>query len=209
MHDLVLYLYHNNLQKFIEVYVQKVNPSRTPEVVGGLLDVGCDEDIIKSLLMSVTGELSVAKLCEEVEQRNRLKLLLPWLNMRVTDGSQDPEVYNALAKIYIDTNNNPEPFLKENEVISIWNRLQKGKRSVKVLLVDDSFMTHGRLANTAKNATPISRISAMKKAAATMNYFTLRLKMQCSNIKRDIWFTGVTLHYGSMLCRRTTSRGVI
>ncbi|KAI7870822.1 hypothetical protein BDF14DRAFT_1879064 [Spinellus fusiger] len=115
VHDLVLHLYHNNLQKFIEVYVQRVNPSRTPEVVGGLLDVGCDEDIIKNLLLSVTGELPVGKLCEEVEQRNRLKLLLPWLNMRVTEGSTDPEVYNALAKIYIDTNNNPEPFLKENE----------------------------------------------------------------------------------------------
>lgn len=116
VHDLVLYLYHNNLQNFIEVYVQKVNPARTPEVVGGLLDVGCDEDVIKNLLMSVKGDLDVGKLCEEVEQRNRLKLLLPWLNMRTTEGSTDKEVYNALAKIYIDTNNNPEPFLKENEV---------------------------------------------------------------------------------------------
>ncbi|KAL9558012.1 hypothetical protein MBANPS3_001112 [Mucor bainieri] len=115
VHDLVLYLYHNNLQNFIETYVQKVNPSRTPEVIGGLLDVGCDEDTIKNLLLSVQGDVPVDKLCEEVEQRNRLKLLLPWLNMRVTAGSTDPEVYNALAKIYIDTNNNPEPFLKENE----------------------------------------------------------------------------------------------
>ncbi|KAG2194961.1 hypothetical protein INT47_002817 [Mucor saturninus] len=115
VHDLVLYLYHNNLQNFIETYVQKVNPTRTPEVIGGLLDVGCDEDTIKNLLLSVQGDLPVDKLCEEVEQRNRLKLLLPWLNMRVTAGSTDPEVYNALAKIYIDTNNNPEPFLKENE----------------------------------------------------------------------------------------------
>ncbi|CDH57977.1 clathrin heavy chain 1 [Lichtheimia corymbifera JMRC:FSU:9682] len=115
VHDLVLYLYHNNLQNFIETYVQKVNPARTPEVIGGLLDVGCDEDVIKNLLLTIKGDLSVAKLCEEVEQRNRLKLLLPWLNMRVTEGSTDPEVYNALAKIYIDTNNNPEPFLKENE----------------------------------------------------------------------------------------------
>lgn len=114
----MLYLYHNNLQNFIETYVQKVNPARTPEVIGGLLDVGCDEDVIKNLLLTIKGDLSVAKLCEEVEQRNRLKLLLPWLNMRVTEGSTDPEVYNALAKIYIDTNNNPEPFLKENEVCS-------------------------------------------------------------------------------------------
>ena len=116
VHDLVLYLYHNNLQNFIETYVQKVNPSRTPEVIGGLLDVGCDEDVIKNLLLSVKGDVPVGKLCEEVEQRNRLKLLLPWLNMKVTEGTQDTEVYNALAKIYIDTNNNPEPFLKENEV---------------------------------------------------------------------------------------------
>ncbi|KAF7731429.1 hypothetical protein EC973_000237 [Apophysomyces ossiformis] len=115
VHDLVLYLYHNNLHKFIEVYVQKVNPARTPEVIGGLLDVGCDEEVMKNLLLSVKGDLSVKKLCDEVEQRNRLKLLLPWLNIRVTEGSTDPEVYNALAKIYIDTNNNPEPFLKENE----------------------------------------------------------------------------------------------
>lgn len=98
--------------------MQRVNPARTPEVIGALLDVDCDEDVVKSLLMSVKGELNVGKLCEEVEQRNRLKLLLPWLNMRVTDGSTDPEVYNALAKIYIDTNNNPEPFLKENDVSS-------------------------------------------------------------------------------------------
>ncbi|KAI9320245.1 hypothetical protein BX666DRAFT_2104787 [Dichotomocladium elegans] len=116
VYDLVLYLYHNNLQNYIETYVQKVNPARTPEVVGGLLDVGCEEEIIKNLLLSIKGELSVAKLCEEVEQRNRLKLLLPWLDMRVNEMSSDPEVYNALAKIYVDTNQNPEPFLKDNQL---------------------------------------------------------------------------------------------
>ncbi|RCI04960.1 hypothetical protein CU098_004297 [Rhizopus stolonifer] len=115
INDLVLYLYHHNLHNFIETYVQRVNPSRTPEVIGGLLDVGCDEDVIKNLLLSVQGDIPVDKLCAEVEKKNRLKLLLPWLNLRVTAGSTDPEVYNALAKIYIDTNNNPEPFLKENE----------------------------------------------------------------------------------------------
>lgn len=124
VHDLVLYLYHNNLQKYIEIYVQKVNPSRTPAVIGGLLDVGCDEDVIKNLLMSVTGNVPVDQLCEEVEKRNRLKLLLPWLEIRVNDGSTDKDVYNALAKIYIDTNNNPEPFLKENEVSSAGTALR-------------------------------------------------------------------------------------
>ena len=55
VHDLVLYLYQNNLTNFIEVYVQRVNSIRTPRVVGGLLDVDCDESTIKALLASVTG----------------------------------------------------------------------------------------------------------------------------------------------------------
>ncbi|KAJ3967704.1 hypothetical protein EV361DRAFT_871430, partial [Lentinula raphanica] len=115
VHDLVLYLYQNNLTKFIvEVYVQRVNSIRTPQVVGGLLDVDCDEATIKTLLASVTGNFPIDELVHEVEQRNRLKLILPWLEARVQTGSQDPAVYNAMAKIYIDSNNNPEAFLKEN-----------------------------------------------------------------------------------------------
>merc|ERR1739844_391561 len=50
----------------------------------------------------------------EVEKRNRLKLILPWLESRVHEGSDEPATHNALAKIYIDSNNNPERFLKEN-----------------------------------------------------------------------------------------------
>jgi len=119
VHDLVLYLYQNGLTKFIEVYVQRVNSVRTPQVVGGLLDVDCDETTIKGLLASVTGNFPVDELVHEVEQRNRLKLILPWLEARVQAGSQDPALYNAMAKIYIDSNNNPEAFLKENNVRQI------------------------------------------------------------------------------------------
>ena len=71
VHDLVLYLYRNNLQKYIEIYVQKVNPSRLPIVVGGLLDVDCTDDIIKNLVLSVKGPFSTDELVEEVEKRNR------------------------------------------------------------------------------------------------------------------------------------------
>ncbi|KAK0446711.1 hypothetical protein EV421DRAFT_1790875 [Armillaria borealis] len=116
VHDLVLYLYQNGLTKFIEVYVQRVNSVRTPQVVGGLLDVDCDEATIKSLLASVTGNFPIDELVHEVEERNRLKLILPWLEARVQAGSQDPAVFNAIAKIYIDSNNNPETFLKENNL---------------------------------------------------------------------------------------------
>ncbi|CAG0919676.1 unnamed protein product [Notodromas monacha] len=114
VHDLVLYLYRNNLQKYIEIYVQKVNPARLPIVVGGLLDVDCSEDVIKGLMAVVRGQFSTDELVEEVEKRNRLKLLLPWLEARVHDGCAEPATHNALAKIYIDANNNPERFLREN-----------------------------------------------------------------------------------------------
>eukprot|EP00118_Oscarella_pearsei_P024527 m.306251 g.306251 ORF g.306251 m.306251 type:complete len:1689 (+) comp41084_c0_seq1:100-5166(+) len=115
VHDLVLYLYKNNLQKYIEIYVQKVNPSRLPVVAGGLLDVDCGEDVIKQLIMTVRGQFSTDELVEEVEKRNRLKILLPWLEARIHDGSTEPATHNALAKIYIDSNNNPERFLRENQ----------------------------------------------------------------------------------------------
>ncbi|MCO5556042.1 hypothetical protein L7F22_009586 [Adiantum nelumboides] len=116
VHDLVLYLYQNMLINFIEVYVQRVNSSRTPQVIGGLLDVDCDEGVIKNLLSSVTGPIPVDELVEEVEKRNRLKLVLPWIQSRIDAGQQDQPLYNALAKINIDSNNNPEAFLKENNL---------------------------------------------------------------------------------------------
>jgi clathrin heavy chain len=115
VHDLVLYLYRNSLQKYIEIYVQKVNPSRLPVVVGGLLDVDCAEDAIKQLIFVVKGQFSTDELVAEVEKRNRLKLLLPWLETRIHEGSVEPATHNALAKIYIDSNNNPERFLRENQ----------------------------------------------------------------------------------------------
>ncbi|XP_066499700.1 clathrin heavy chain 1 isoform X2 [Hoplias malabaricus] len=114
VHDLVLYLSRNNLQKYIEIYVQKVNPSRLPVVVGGLLDVDCSEDVIKNLIFAVPGDFSTDLLVEEVEKRNRLKLLSSWLETRVQERSEEPAIHNALAKIYIDSNNNPERFLREN-----------------------------------------------------------------------------------------------
>jgi clathrin heavy chain len=116
VHDLVLYLYQNGLTNFIEIYVQRVNSARTPQVIGGLLDVDCEEATIKNLLMSVTGTFPIDELVEEVEKRNRLKLILPWLNNKVEQGSTDHAVYNAIAKISIDSNNNPEAFLKENNL---------------------------------------------------------------------------------------------
>lgn len=115
VHDLVMHLYKNDLRKYIEIYVQKVNTKRLPVVVGGLLDVDCSEDIIKNLILVVKGEFETAELVKECESRNRLKLLMPWLEQRLHDGVEEPATHNAIAMIYIDSNQNPERFLKENK----------------------------------------------------------------------------------------------
>ncbi|KAI0135392.1 clathrin heavy chain [Daldinia grandis] len=116
VHDLILYLYQNQRFNAIEVYVQRVNPARTPEVIGGLLDVDCDESVIKNLLTTINpASIPIDALVQEVETRNRLKLLLPFLEATLAAGNQQQAVFNALAKIYIDSNNNPEKFLKEND----------------------------------------------------------------------------------------------
>jgi len=112
--ELSEYLYKNSLMKYIEVYVVKVNPVNCPTVVGTLIDLDCSEDFIKTLLQNVRGACPIEALCEEVEKRNRLRILLPWLEARVAEGVQDPNLHNALAKIYIDTNRDPEAFLKNN-----------------------------------------------------------------------------------------------
>ncbi|CCJ29399.1 unnamed protein product [Pneumocystis jirovecii] len=115
IYDLVLFLYQNHHFKSIETYVQKVNPSRTPAVIGVLLDLDCEEQFIKSLLSTVLDQISIDELIEEVEKRNRLKLLLPFLESIFEKGNQNPSIFNVLAKIYIDNNNDPNKFLQEND----------------------------------------------------------------------------------------------
>ena len=107
--DLTTYLYNNNMLRYIEGYVQKVNPKQAPKVVGTLLDLECPDDFIKTLILSVRSLLPVAPLVEEVEKRNRLKILTQFLEHLVNEGSVDPQVHNAMGKMLIDSNQNPEP----------------------------------------------------------------------------------------------------
>ena len=113
--DLTTYLYQNNMMRYIEGYVQKVNPSNAPYVVGALLDQECSEDFLKNLILSVRSLLPVGPLVEEVGKRNRLKMLTPFLEHLVSEGSTDANVHNALGMILIDSNSNPEHFLTTNE----------------------------------------------------------------------------------------------
>jgi len=113
--DLTTYLFQNNMMRYIEGYVQKVNPSNAPYVVGALLDQECSEDFLKNLILSVRSLLPVGPLVEEVGKRNRLKMLTPFLEHLVSEGSTDSNVHNALGMILIDSNSNPEHFLTTNE----------------------------------------------------------------------------------------------
>lgn len=57
--------------RYIEGYVQKVNPSKAPQVVGALLDAEASDDFVNNLILSVRSLIPVEQLCAEVEQRNR------------------------------------------------------------------------------------------------------------------------------------------
>lgn len=112
--ELTQYLFSNNMLRYIEGYVQKVSPGKAPQVVGALLDAEAPEEFINNLILSVRSLLPVDKLVEIVETRHRLKLLTPFLEHLIGEGSTDPHVHNALGKVIIDTNNNPEHFLTTN-----------------------------------------------------------------------------------------------
>ena len=113
--ELTTFLYNNKFQKHIEVYVQKVSPQKTPMVVGRLLDLDCDEEFIKRLLDSVRAQCPVDPLVEEVEKRNRLRMLQPWLEQRIAEGNTEPATHNAIAKIFVTINKDPQQFLLNNQ----------------------------------------------------------------------------------------------
>eukprot|EP00542_Grammatophora_oceanica_P019816 CAMPEP_0194047086 /NCGR_PEP_ID=MMETSP0009_2-20130614/23549_1 /TAXON_ID=210454 /ORGANISM="Grammatophora oceanica, Strain CCMP 410" /LENGTH=1700 /DNA_ID=CAMNT_0038692601 /DNA_START=222 /DNA_END=5324 /DNA_ORIENTATION=- len=112
--ELTEYLYLNSLLQYIEVYVTKVSPTKTPMVIGKLFDLGGNEDFIKRMLMAVGTACPVDDLVEIAETRNRLRLLQPWLEARVATGSTEPGTHNALGKIYITLNRDPKSFLLNN-----------------------------------------------------------------------------------------------
>jgi len=180
VHDLVLYLYQKGLISAIEVYVQRVNSVRAPQVIGGLLDVDCDENTIKNLLMSITGVFPVNELVEQVEARNRLKLILPWLESRIQAGSQDPALYNAMAKIFIESNNNPEKFLKENNVSS------STFFSGQCVDGDRSFMTRSQSESTARNGIHILHTSHTQRVFAMTSSFPSQTTIPCTSSRLDI-----------------------
>lgn len=113
--ELTKYLFKNNFTKYIEIYLFKVNPNATSVVLGTLIDLECDENYIKQILYTIRGNCPIETLVEEFEKRNKLRVLENWLDSRVAEGNTLPPVHNALAKIKIDTNQDPQTFLINNQ----------------------------------------------------------------------------------------------
>ena len=59
--DLTQFLFQNNMLRYIEGYVQKVSPQKTPAVVGALLDAEAPEEFVTNLILSVRSLLPVDK----------------------------------------------------------------------------------------------------------------------------------------------------
>lgn len=70
-------------------------------------------DVLMFCLFSVVSHFFLVLILLSV-CRNRLRLLTQFLEHLVSEGSQDVHVHNALGKIIIDSNNNPEHFLTTN-----------------------------------------------------------------------------------------------
>ncbi|KAG6606583.1 clathrin heavy chain [Phytophthora cinnamomi] len=112
--ELTQYLHTNNLMQYIDVYVTKVSPEKTPFVIGRLLDLGCSDDYINNLLNKVPN-CPVGDLCEQVEKRNRLPMLQSWLEKRVARRNKDSATHNAIAKVYVLLDKDPQQYLTKNK----------------------------------------------------------------------------------------------
>lgn len=72
-------------------------------MLGTLIDLEAEETYIRQLLYNIRGLCPIEPTIEEFEKRNKLSMLENWLDQRVQEGNQIPEIHNALAKIKIDT----------------------------------------------------------------------------------------------------------
>eukprot|EP00033_Pygsuia_biforma_P001350 GCRY01001529.1.p1 GENE.GCRY01001529.1~~GCRY01001529.1.p1 ORF type:complete len:1614 (+),score=231.96 GCRY01001529.1:130-4971(+) len=112
--DLTHFLVKNNMMRFVEIYVQKVNPQKAHIVVGALLDLEVSEEIIRKMLFSVQELVLVEEVIKECEVRGRLGCLKDFLKSFIDKGSQVTEIHNAFAKVLIDANDDAQHFLLES-----------------------------------------------------------------------------------------------
>lgn len=112
--ELTKHLYKRRMNKFIEIYVLKVNNAAAPKVLGSLIDLDADDVYIKQLLNSIR-VCPIEELVNEFDQRNKRKDLQSFLQARANEGSNDVALHNALAMNLIDHDSHEaENFLINN-----------------------------------------------------------------------------------------------
>jgi clathrin heavy chain len=112
--ELTRYLWDNQFIKHIDSYVCRMNSNASPGVLGTLIDLEAQESYIKQILNTLRGNCPVDEIIAVFQKRNKVRLLEHWLEARVQEGTQTTGVHNAMVKLSIDTDNNPEKWLKEN-----------------------------------------------------------------------------------------------
>eukprot|EP01046_Picozoa_sp_COSAG06_P049952 COSAG06_NODE_7795_length_2371_cov_19.417254_2_plen_119_part_00 len=95
--ELVRYFHEQNQMKFIEQYALKVNVGVVPIVCGTLIDLQTNEDFIKNLILAGGSMVPAKPLIDEMQARGKLKLIMPWLEARVDEGSTDSAVLELHA----------------------------------------------------------------------------------------------------------------
>lgn len=75
IYDMTQFFWQNGMSRYIEGYVQKINPAKAGKVVGALLDVDAPADFITNLIISVRSLIPVDEVVTEFEERGKLKLL--------------------------------------------------------------------------------------------------------------------------------------
>jgi len=86
--ELTKYLWANQYQKYIDIYILKVNPNASPGVLGTLIDLEAEESYIKQILNSLRGQCPVEEVINVFAKRNKVRLLENWLEGRVQEGNQ-------------------------------------------------------------------------------------------------------------------------
>ncbi|CAJ1036018.1 Clathrin, heavy-chain linker/Clathrin-H-link/Region in Clathrin and VPS, putative [Leishmania lindenbergi] len=115
VNEMVHYLVETSNENYIEQYVTRRSPGKTPQVVQALIECNVSEDFITNMLSVVGTMCPSEELVQCVEETGRLHLIKQWLEDRRSEKKTDKALYNALAKIYVDIGQNPEQFLAENE----------------------------------------------------------------------------------------------
>ncbi|KAK2196158.1 bifunctional Clathrin [Babesia duncani] len=103
--ELTEYLYHNGQEKYIEMYVNSVNPLGVSQVVSTLFDLGAPESIIFGILENLRDPSGMRAMIKVADERHQLCILTDWLKRRIADGYKDPEIHTAYMKILVSSQN--------------------------------------------------------------------------------------------------------